>query len=247
MATITSQLVTYETKLNKAREDFINHPILTKIVRPEVDPIFLELFLIHFHALGVSMTKQVETWIYKTGEKCQEIGLTELGHLLCIHANNERGHDQMMINDTKLLVASWNKRRQPSLDAEEILAQPISKGVRNYIKLHEDVIASDTPFAQLAIELEIEGLSLRVGPILIKQCLQVLGSDVLQDLSFIKEHVNLDVSHSDFNNNQLDKLLNEHPEYIEPLIDYGQKALQTYAEFLCDCYDLAAMKLKSIQ
>lgn len=246
MATITSQLVTYETKLNKAREDFINHPILTKIVRPEVDPIFLELFLIHFHALGVSMTKQVETWIYKTGEKCQEIGLTELGHLLCIHANNERGHDQMMINDTKLLVASWNKRRQPSLDAEEILAQPISKGVRNYIKLHEDVIASDTPFAQLAIQLEIEGLSVRVGPDLINQFVQVLGSSLLNNLSFLREHVTLDVSHIKFNEKQLDKLLTQYPEYTNVLIDHGEKALKAYGEFLCDCFDLATIKINSI-
>ena len=246
LSTVTSPQEIYEFEVSKARDAFIERPALLELLDPDADPIFIELFLIYYNALGVSMTEPVESWICRAGERCKQIGFIDLGASLCVHATHEAGHHEMMINDTQHLVEQWNKKHSFQLDAQEILAQPITPGVQNYIKLHEDVIASDAPFGQLAIELEIERLSVTVVPDLLKQFVRVLGSDILQGLSFLEEHVALDVSHTHFNNKQINKFLEQNPDAVMSLVNAGQKALEAYGTFLEDCVRLAKAKMNTL-
>ncbi len=229
----------YEAKIDVARKQFDNSSALSIILASDVDPKMLEAFLIYYNALGVSMTQPVEDWINRAGNNCKRIGLTELGQALCSHAKHEAGHHLMMINDTKFLVTDWNRKYEPKLDAKQMLEQPITDGVENYIKLHEDMIESETPFGQLAIELEIESLSVRVVPSLMEQFKKVLGSDILEGVSFLEDHVALDVSHTQFNKRQLDKFLTEKPDALESLVNAGEKALEAYEMFLSNCISLA--------
>ncbi len=224
---------------------FWSNDQISIILASDVSPKFLEAFLIYFNALGVSMTEPVEDWIDRAGKSCESKRLTEIGQSLRLHAKHEAGHHSMMINDTKVLVDRWNSRHEPKLDVAQLLAQPVTNGVRSYINLHEDIIASDAPFGQLAIELEIEGLSVSVGPSLIEQCKKILGSEVLEGLSFLEEHIAIDVSHTHFNEKQLDKLLTQHPEYLESLVSAGEKALKSYAMFLNDCATVAKTLVKT--
>ena len=46
---------------------------------------------------------------------------------------------------------------------------------------------------QLAIEYEIEMLSVTYGPRLIERCTELLGSEIIESLSFLRDHVELDV------------------------------------------------------
>ena len=246
LSAITSPQEVYELELSKARDAFIKRPALLEVLSPDIDPVFVELFLISFNGLGVYMTQPVDQWISQAGERCKQIGFVELGDSLCLHATHEAGHDQMMINDTHTLFAHWNAKHSFKLDAQEMLTQPIPPGVQSYIKLHEDVIASNAPFAQLAIELEIERLAVDVGPLLLKQFTQILGSDVVNRLSFLKTHIALDVSHADFNQKEMDKFLDQHPDTLLPLIDAGKKALETYGTFLDDCVRLAKAKVSTM-
>lgn len=225
--------------MQAARTLFARDSAISTILAPDLDPVVLELFLIHFSALGVAMTKLVEDWIRRAGERCEQIGLTELGRSLRLHAKHEAGHHLMLIEDTRRLVARWNARRTPPIDADQVLAQPVADGVRMYRKLHEEVIASDTPFGQLAIEYEIEGLSVRYGPPLIAQCMRLLGSTVMAGLSFLQQHVFLDVGHTRFNEQQLERLLDQDPKYVMPLVSAGERALDAYGAFLNDCVRLA--------
>ena len=247
LSAITSPQEVYELELSKARDAFIKRPALLELLSPDVDPVFLELFLISFNGLGVAMTEPVEGWISRAGERCQQIGFVELGASLCLHATHEAGHHEMMINDTQTLVAHWNAKHPFKLDAQEMLTQPIPSGVHSYIKLHEDVIASDAPFGQLAIELEIEQLSVDVIPILLQHFAQILGSDVLHRLSFLEDHVALDVSHTHFNKKQMNNFLAQYPDGVMPLIDAGKKALEAYGAFLEDCVRLAKAKASAIK
>ena len=66
----------------------------------------------------------------------------------------------MMIADVRSLAARWNARRKPSVDARKLLNQAPTPGVLHYCKVHEDNIAGDTPYAQIAIEYEVEMLPL---------------------------------------------------------------------------------------
>jgi hypothetical protein len=46
-------------------------------------------------------------------------------------------------------------------------------------------IASESPFAQAAIEYEIEMLPLRYGKLVVGRCIEMLGADIISCLSFI--------------------------------------------------------------
>jgi hypothetical protein len=189
------------------------------------------------------MTASVEDWIQRAGERCEQIGLRELGHALRLHSNHEAGHHLMLIEDTRLLVDRWNARQSFTLDADLIIGQRMTEGVRRYRKLHEDVIAGDSPFCQLAIEYEIEALSVRFGPKLIEQCLKVLGSTVMAGLSFLRLHVSLDVGHTRFNEGQINNLLDQRPESLLTLVTIGKEALRAYGMFLDDCLRLAQVQV----
>jgi hypothetical protein len=238
-----SRFAQYEGAITPAREAFAHGRSLAAVASDGVEVEVLELFLIHFSAFGVAMTEPVESWITRAGVRAEAIGLVELGRALQMHAKHEAGHHLMMIEDTKKLVARWNQRRGDSLDAEALLAQPIGPGPRRYRELHERVIAGDAPYAQLAIEYEIERLSVAHGAQLIGNCMKVLGREVLAGLSFLEEHVAVDAGHTRFNAAELERLLEAHPDFLPALSSAGAEALSAYEGFLDDCL-AAALRLR---
>jgi hypothetical protein len=229
----------YERELTPARQRFASESALGEVMRPDVNPQLLEAFLIHFCAFGVGMTEPVEAWIRRAGERCEALGAVDLGRALVKHAKHEAGHHEMMIADTYRLVERWNAHRSPRVNADELLAQHPPHGVKLYQQLHEDVISGDTPYGQVAIEYEIEALSERHGKPLLQHCAALLGKDALAGLSFLEEHVAVDVGHTKFNARQLDAFLTERPDALAPLVDAGTGALATYAAFLGDCLQAA--------
>jgi hypothetical protein len=94
--------------------------------------------------------------------------------------------------------------------------------------------------AQLAIEYEIELLSVTYGPALLKRCGDLSGPEILDGLSFLQDHVALDVGHTHFNRLQLSRLLGERLEFLPELVSAGSAALQAYVMFLDDCLTLAS-------
>ena len=204
-----------------------------------IDPLVLNLFLIHYSIQGVGMTEPVESWVDRAGRRCEEIGLSKLGRSLRLHAKAEANHHLMFIEDTRALAGRWDARGLTALNWDRLRAQPMSGGVERYRALHEDVIASDSPFSELAIECEIERLSVDLGPRFLDHCQRVLGPTILGGLSFLKEHVELDVGHTNFNEEQIAMFFDLRPESISTMLAAGGEALDAYAEFVRDCYRLA--------
>lgn len=235
-----SQFEAYERGLIAARERFASQPKFRAVVAHDVEPATLELFLVHFTALGVGMTEPVDGWIRRAGERCRAIGLDDLGRSLILHAKHEAGHHLMMIEDTRKLVERWNARHSHPLSADELLAAPPPPGVIRYRELHETIIAGETPYCQLAIEYEIEMLSIVHGKQLIENCVARLGRDIVQGLSFLEEHVEVDAGHTKFNAAELGRLVERQPGFLQPLIEAGSAALDAYAMFLGDCADRAS-------
>lgn len=229
----------YEALMAPARQRFDEHPAVAALFRDRLEVKTLEAFLIYFCALGVGMTEPVEQWIRRAGRRCGEFGLSKLAKALDAHAQQEADHHLLMQADTQRLVDRWNSRRQPVLVAGALMDLAPTKGVTTYRRLHEDVIAGTTPYGQLAIEFEIEMLSVVYGPKLIERCTTLLGADILEALSFLSDHVELDVGHTHFNRLQLSSLLNENPSFLPPLVSAGSAALDAYAMFLDDCLGLA--------
>jgi hypothetical protein len=235
----------YEALLAPARQRFDEHPSVAALFRDSLDGDLLEAFLIYFSALGVGMTEPVDGWIRRAGQRCGDVGLPKLAKALQAHAHQEAGHHLLMQADANRLVDRWNALREPSLSAAALLALDPTRGVIAYRSLHEDVIAGPAPYGQLAIEYEIEMLSVAYGPRLIERCTGLLGDGVLEALSFLTDHVALDVGHTHFNRLQLSSLLNENPSFLSNLVSAGSAALDAYAMFLDDCVGLGRSRFLS--
>jgi Acetyltransferase (GNAT) domain len=228
----------YNQLLGPARERFEAGPGINAI-RSNSDPRFLEAFLLYFCAIGAQMTEPVESWIRRAASRCAAIGLTDLAEALTRHAKAEAGHHLMMIADLRSLTGNWNSRYTPRVDADELLRVPPSYGASRYCLVHEENIAGDTPYAQIAIEYEIEQLPLRYGGLFVARCLEIFGAEILSSLSFVTEHIDLDIGHTHFNAQQLSKFIDLFPESLPSLVAAGSAALDAYAQFLTDCVELA--------
>lgn len=241
----TSSLQKYNQFLAPVRARFDANSAIN-VLRSNDNPQMLELFLLYFCAIGAQMTQPVESWIRQAGSRCAELGFDELAKALHQHAQAESGHHLMMIADVHSLVNHWNSRHTQPIDADELLSQAPGNGAQSYCEVHERNIAGDTPYAQVAIECEIEQLPLRYGSLFLARCVEVFGPEILPSLSFISAHIDLDVGHTRFNEHLLAKLLDSVPESITALVAAGTAALEAYAEFLSDCVTLAQRHYSAI-
>ena len=236
----------YESRMAQFRKRFVDHSVLaTGVLDPDIHPDVLELFLIYFSGLGISMIEPVEGWLKRAGERCIEVGLVELGSAIRKHAKEESGHHLWMIEDLKILVNHWNTRHKLKLDANEIMSGPIPEGAFRYRKLHEEIISGNIPFCELAIEYEIELMSALFGPLWIRQCAGKLGSEIIDGLSFVRNHADVDIGHTKVNQHKLKKLLTKHPEFAEPLSITGKSALSAYDLFFANCLSIAKTRLEN--
>jgi hypothetical protein len=233
--TVATLLEAYEARLAIARERFDQHPAVRALFHNTITPATMEAFLISFAIVGVRMTEPVEGWIRRAGLRCGELGLEGLARALKGHAHQEADHDLLVLADARLLVERWNKAGKPELNVDALLDLPPTPGVAAYVCLHEGLISGPTPYGQLAIEYEIEMLSVNYGPRLIERCAGLLGDGILEGLSFLRDHVELDAGHTNFNRIQLGRLLEEHPGFLPGLVAAGSEALDDYAMFLGDC------------
>jgi hypothetical protein len=234
----------YEPPLAPTRRSFEAEPGVQRLLAADCPPDLVRLFMLRYSAHGVRMTEQVESWIHRAGDRCTELGRTELGHALRSHARSEGGHEKLMENDARLLADEWNRTRRPHIDAETILRSTPLYSTRKYVQLHEEVIAGPRPYCQVAIEYEIERLSVVLGPAIVARCAAALGGD---GYSFLAEHVELDKGHTAFNERQLGLLLEQDDADLVPLVETGREALNCYLAFVAECAELAEADLARLQ
>lgn len=223
--------------MSSTRQRILRDPKLTPLLAPQAPPGRVLAFLVQFSARGVNMTEPVEGWIRRAGERCLELGHARLGRALVEHAKHEAGHHELMLEDLGHLRARWADMGYGELDTARLLAQPTTSAMKRYVAIHEDTIASDTPFGQIAIETEVERMSTELGPALIEACRAALGEEVLSSMSFIRDHAELDRGHTAMNEAELDRLLADHPEFGEAMARIGGEALSIYLDFLGECVD----------
>lgn len=224
----------YEKEIAAPRSIFNNQ---IKAFLNETEPRNLLIFWINFSAFGVGMTEPVEDWIKRAGQRSCELGYKALGEKLIKHARHEKDHHLMMIKDTHNLVEMWNKCYSPKLDANKLFKRKFISSVLAYQKLHEDCINSKFPFAQIAIEYEIERLAISHGSQIIENAVSVLGDQIKFCLTFVFDHVEIDQAHTVYNREALEAFVKEYPETVDKLIETGASALKIYANFLNACHE----------
>ncbi len=233
----------YEDAVEPARRRFADDPAVRLLQDRSVGAAHLESFFIHWSALGVAMTEPVEGWIRRAGEACARLGgpgLDALGVALQKHARTEADHHLLMIDDLYRLCRRRRAAGRTAPVPEELLGLSRPEPTRRYRDLHEEVIAGCAPYAQIAIENEIEMLSVVLGPPLLANARALLGEDVIEDLSFLDDHISLDVGHTKFNRRQLAAFLGERPDALDALVEAGSRALDAYRDFLAHCVDVSA-------
>jgi hypothetical protein len=199
------------------------------------DPVLPELFMIYWTVLSAGLTGPIPHYLRSAGEKCREKGLPEMAEFFFEHCEEEDGHDGWAKKDTEKLVVRWNKRHpQLVLDTEELLSQKDSPAVKRYHEMHEKFIFGEAPYGELAIDVEIELITVKYGPKFLLKCIAKMGPGIIFDMSFLREHVRFDFGHTDKNFDVIHRLLEQHPEFLEHLVDAGRGGLETYAGFLGD-------------
>ena len=229
----------YEPYAQPARNLLDTDPALCRLLDPSIEPAVLERFLIEWMARAVYMTEPVDGWIRRTGQRCIELGMEKLGQQLITHAKSETGHHLMTLDDARGLVEHWNARHSPRLSMDELVAQPPTASMKEYRQVHEETIEGPYPVGQIAIEREVGFLAVYFGPRLVKQVETVLGKDVADKLSFLNEHVAVDVGHTLLNERMLQEAITRSPEQGRIYADTGARALTAYIHFLGDCLRIA--------
>jgi hypothetical protein len=229
----------YTPRLVRARDLVAHSGILRTILADDADPKVLARFLIEYCSLGVQMTEPVEGWIARAGQRCIATGFEEVGKSLVNHATHEAGHHHMFMDDTRKLVAHGAARYGWNLDPEALFARPPTRAMEHYITLHEETIAGPIPYAQVAIELEIERLSVVLVPKLLAQVERVLGTEVTSSLTFLSSHAELDVGHTHLNSRMMDTVLRLRPESAGDLTRIGAEAMFVYMAFFEECWEMA--------
>ncbi|HZH76713.1 MAG TPA: hypothetical protein VEY88_11810 [Archangium sp.] len=233
----------YEPHTLLARSRLDNDPALCRLLDPGIDPMLLERFLIEWMARAAYMTEPVDGWIRRTGERCIELGMERMGEQLITHAKSETGHHVMTLDDARALVSHWNMHYAPRLDLEQLLAQPPTESQRHYRALHDATIEGPFPVGQIAIEREVGFLAVYFGPRLMRQVERILGKEVADTLTFLAEHVAVDVGHTLLNEKMLEEALTRSPEHAQAYAKAGAQALTSYIRFLGDCLHLAEEEL----
>jgi hypothetical protein len=236
----------YDALMKPARARFADHWALVDVLSPQVDRERLELFLIHFCALGVHMTAHAEKWMLIAGERCRAQSLVDVGRLLEMQAYRRAQRNALVAQDAVELVRRWNGRRMPRLDPQRVLMQGPTPSVLRYRKLHEVIIAGPAPFASLAVTCEIERLVARYGPDLIRNAMGRLGPEVLSALVSIQSHVWLD-NDRDASSIELDKLIERSDDHAAAIVRAGSAALEVFAAFLVECLSLAVVRGEQMQ
>jgi len=230
----------YESKMNMIRRRFARKSVFTTfILDPAVNPKLFELFFIYYSGLGKAVTEPARNWINRSADRCGELGFRELGESLFSIGNHEAGRMPLMFKDIRTLVARWNGRFSPKLDAEEIVSSTNALGVRTYTQLREDVTISDMPFLQMAIEYEIERLSAEYGKQWIDQCSLKLVSDAPSPIDLENERKISGSNRTVLHQEQIESLIKSHPEYTSNLIETGEAALEAFDLFIGDCLIIA--------
>ena len=229
----------YEPHALPARTLLDTDPALCRLMDPSIQPAVLERFLIEWMARAVYMTEPVDGWIRRTGQRCIELGMEKLGKQLITHAKSETGHHLMTLEDARVLVEHWNARYSPQLSMEELVAQAPTGSMREYRQIHDEAIEGPYPVGQIAIEREVGYLAVYFGPRLVKQVETVLGQEVAGKLTFLNEHVAVDVGHTLLNEKMLEEAITRSPEQGRIYAETGARAMTAYIHFLGECLRIA--------
>ncbi|MDH0627793.1 hypothetical protein N5D36_10525 [Pseudomonas mosselii] len=230
----------YQIRITAAREKFAAREEVQALFKAPMDAPLVNLFMIYWSAMSAALTTPIPEYLATAGVRCEALGLSRLAEFFKEHTEEEDGHHEWAAADVHKLVSLWNaKYPGMPINTEDLLVSNLTPSVRRYHQLHKDVVAGDAPWAELAIDVEIELITTQYGPALLKACAAALCEEGQKSISFLAEHVRFDFGHTDTNFRVVAELIEAKPEYTQHLVAIGEQALTAYGDFLGEALQLA--------
>jgi hypothetical protein len=229
----------YEPRVHSARTALLNDQVLSEILSPNVSPHLLECFLVEWLARVPYMTTPAATFLSRAGQRCTDRGMKRIGPALLEFARREAAESQPDVKNLRAVVRALNARSGANVDAAALLAQRPTVTMRAYRILHEEVLAGDMCYGEIAIAYEMERASSLFGLALLLTVQRVLGPNASLRLSGLRKRAPQSVERTTFLERALAELLMQVPEATEPLAEIGAGALDIYRHFLRECVEQA--------
>ncbi len=223
--------------------------IFSKVVNrliSRAQPHELGLFLLHHCVLNSMMTEPLSRWVNEAATRCQQQGYGNLAEDLKNYADIGFQRHTLFQRDVTSLVKWFNKQFFWDLEASAFLQSTVCEGVMQYLECHERALAGSAPFTELAIQFEMERLEMIHGYSLIQLCVMRFGKSILKQLSAFRHQMRLNRQRTTLLEQMLQSFLLEHPEKLPEICDAGIDTLQSYAQYLLDCHQLALASSSSL-
>ena len=164
--------------LADARFALAEREAVAHLLAPEVDPTLLLGFMVEFAALSVQLQEPVEQFLVAASGRCEQLGERKAARELLRLAHDAIERYADYADDTRALTLRWNAAHEPELDLTGLLTQPKTRAMRRLFALHNQVVTSDDPWAELALICELESMTAAVAPLLVLHAERRLGADI---------------------------------------------------------------------
>lgn len=227
-------------ELAEARFALSERDAVQTLLEPEVDPTLLLGFMVEFAALSIQLQEPVEQFLVAASWRCDQLGERELADTLLRLALDAIERYADFADDARALILRWNDQHRPELDLTGLLTQPNTRAMRRIFALHNQLVTSDEPWAELALIYEIESMTAAVGPLLVLHAERRLGPDIRSGMrGVIGTAVAGERGRA---RASLARLLAEQPDRLATIARTSERLLDRYGEFLDDCM-VAAVNL----
>ena len=226
----------YQNLLVEPRVEFAN--LVNRLVS-KLKVNTLEFFLLHHCVLGRVMTEQLGGWLNEAVNKCDAFGYGELSRSLAEYREIGFKRHTLLGKDLPLLLQWINQRHHINITSPYFHKKITSEGVKKYLKLHEQVLKSKTPYRELAIQCEMERIIMVHGYTLIQLCKLRLGKVVLRNLSAFRYQMKFNQQRTIILEQIQKQFIKKHPELLDDMVEASVATLECYARYLVDCFSLA--------
>jgi hypothetical protein len=211
---------------------------LSALVEPAIDRAQLHTCLLQWKAWRSQLTDPAHGWVRRAAERCIARGYPEVGRMLMMRGKRTADRHQALLDDLQFLVERWNTSGRPEVDAARFLQTAAPASLRRHVNLQESIIDGLEPFAQVAIEYELDRASDILAPRLLKQAQRVLGHEIARGLTALQASV-ADQGQTTFSERHLTRLLAQQPQAVATLGITGAIVLDCHLDLLGDSLDRA--------
>jgi hypothetical protein len=228
----------YDGLVAAARARLNSDRRLNALVDPSIDRTQLHSCLLQWNAWRAQLTDPAHGWVRRAAERCIARGYPEVGRVLMMRGKHTADRHQALLDDLRFLAEDWNASGRQEVDASRFLEAAPPASLRRHVNLQESIIDGLEPFAQLAIEYEIDRASDILAPRLLKQALRVLGHQAARGLSALQTRI-ADQGQTTFSERHLTRLLAQQPQAAATLGITGAIVLDSHLDLLGDSLEHA--------